>query len=65
MRRNSPVKHLYRDAVVWVTATINGLRLPPITTSNVGIESNRAFISLDKSRLFIPLSFTIEYPSSG
>ena len=44
--RNSPLKHLYKEAVVCPTATISGLRFPEITTSKVGIVNNFPFNSL-------------------
>ena len=54
MRLNSPVKHLYREAVVCVTATISGLRFPFITTSMVGMPSKRNLTSFADQRVQIP-----------
>ena len=37
--RDSPEKHLYSDAVVWLAAIIRGLLFPLILTSIVGMDA--------------------------
>lgn len=50
--RDSPEKHLYSDAVVWLAAIIRGLLFPLILTSIVGMDNRLAFTSFVSSILF-------------
>ena len=52
MRWISPAKHFASEAVVCWAAIIKGLRLPFITTSNIGIPRSRIF----KSRVISDIS---------
>lgn len=47
--RDSPEKHLYSDAVVWLAAIIRGLLFPLILTSIVGMDNKLAFTSFVSS----------------
>lgn len=50
--RDSPEKHLYSDAVVWLAAIIRGLLFPLILTSIVGMDNKLAF-TVGKFYLFV------------
>ena len=41
--RDSPEKHLYSDAVVWLAAIIRGFLFPLILTSIVGMDNRTGF----------------------
>ena len=47
--RDSPEKHLYSDAVVWLAAIIRGLLFPLILTSIVGMDNKLAFTAAEST----------------
>ena len=54
--RDSPEKHLYSDAVVWLAAIIRGLLFPLILTSIVGMDNKLVHIPADTRSAFPVIS---------